>query len=274
MEQSVVVEQENNPQLKPKTHFKGKILKTNLAGALVDIGMDRPGVLHISRIIKTNNTPVHKTEDVLKEGQEINVWVKRVNNQRVELTMVEPLLYDWRDLKKEMKVTGKVVKFEKFGAFIEIGAERPALVHISEMAHGYVRKPDDIIKLGEEIEAQIIDVDRKKRQIKLSIKSLLPEPQSEEIVFEGYDKKEKTINKKRAIRRDHHDEEKVSANDIEMKPLEQTEPEHTAMEIALKQAMDKAKQIKEDQRIKKVKPLSKEQEDILTRTLGNKVQTN
>ena len=73
MEQSVVVEQENNPELKSKTHFKGKVLKTSLAGALVDIGLDKPGILHVSRITSVENAPIHRVEDVLKEGQEVEI---------------------------------------------------------------------------------------------------------------------------------------------------------------------------------------------------------
>ena len=274
MEQSVVVEQEKNPELKSKTHYKGKVLKTSLAGALVDIGLDKPGILHVSRITSAENAPIHRVEDVLKEGQEVDVWVKKITDERVELTMMEPLQYEWRDLKKDMVVKGKVVKFEKFGAFVEIGAERPALIHISEMAHGYVRKPDDIMKLGDEIEAQIIDVDRKKKQIKLSIKAMLPEPEAEEVVFEGFNKKDKTGKPKKFNRKGQHGEEKGSYEEGKQESSEPTEPEQTAMEIALKEAMDKAKQTKEDQRNKKVRIHSDEQEDILSRTLKNKVQTS
>ena len=79
-------------------------------------------------------------------------------------------------------VKGKIVRLEKFGAFVEIGAERPGLVHISEMAHGYVKVPGDVVKEGDEVEAQVLEVNRRKKQIKLSMKALLPEP--EEVVEE------------------------------------------------------------------------------------------
>ena len=273
MEQSVVVEQETNPELKSKTHFKGKVLKTSLAGALVDIGQAKPGILHVSRIVSTEKTHIHRVEDVLKEGQEVDVWVKKVTDERVELTMLEPLQYEWRDLKKDMVVKGKVVKFEKFGAFVEIGAERPALIHISEMAHGYVRKPDDIMKLGDEIEAQIIDVDRKKKQIKLSIKAMLPEPVAEEVVFEGFSKKDKTGKARKFNKKGQKGEERGFSEEAGLETSEPSEPEQTAMEIAYKQAMDKANGSDEDYRSKKVKNVSQVQEDILSRTLGNKVQT-
>src|SRR5659263_591143 len=91
--------------------------------------------------------------------------------------MVKPLDLEWRDIKKGMTIKGKVVRLEKFGAFVEIGAERPGLVHISEMAHGYVKQPGDVVKEGDEIEAKVIEVNRRKKQIKLSMKALRPEPE-------------------------------------------------------------------------------------------------
>lgn len=95
--------------LEPKTKLTGKILKTTLAGALVDVGQPVPGVLHISQL---QENPVNKVEDVLKEGQTVDMWVKRVRKDRIELTMIQPLMYDWKDLQAEMVVKGKVVRIE------------------------------------------------------------------------------------------------------------------------------------------------------------------
>ncbi|HRK88576.1 MAG TPA: S1 RNA-binding domain-containing protein, partial [Anaerolineales bacterium] len=119
--------------LEPKTKLSGKILKTTLAGALVDIGQNLPGVIHISQL---SDKPVNKVEDVVQEGQAVEVWVKRVRKDRVELTMVEPLAYEWKELKPDMVVKGKVVRLETYGAFVDFGAERPGLIHVSELTHG------------------------------------------------------------------------------------------------------------------------------------------
>jgi small subunit ribosomal protein S1 len=163
-------------------HFTGTVVKTGLAGAIVDIGVGRPAVIHISQIVldAPDQQPIKRVEDVLKVGQQLDVWVKKVKDNRVELTMIKPLDLEWRDIKKGMTVKGQVIRLEKFGAFVEIGAERPGLIHISEMAHGYVRQPSDVVNEGDEVEAQVIDVNRKKKQIKLSIKALQPEPVKEE----------------------------------------------------------------------------------------------
>src|SRR5512132_4237230 len=158
--------------LEPKTKLSGKVLKTTLAGALVEVGQNIPGVIHISQLSKD---PVNKVEDVVKEGQTVDVWVRRVKKDRIELTMIEPLALEWKEIEPEMIVKGKVVRLEAYGAFVDIGAERPGMVHVSELAHGYVKTPNEIVKEGDEVEAKVLDVNRKKKQIKLSMKALEPE---------------------------------------------------------------------------------------------------
>ncbi len=176
MESSVAAEADRANEVKPKMKFTGKVAKISLAGAVIDLGIGQPAVIHISQLISPSEEAIMKVEDVLQVGQEIEVWVKKVKEDHIELTMIRPLDLEWRDLKKGMNVKGKVVRLEKFGAFVEIGAERPGLVHISEMAHGYVRTPSEVVNEGDEVEAQVLDVNRRKKQIKLSLKALLPEP--------------------------------------------------------------------------------------------------
>ena len=164
--------------LQPKTRLTGKVIKTTIAGAIVDIGQKVPGVIHISQLQKD---PVNRVEDIIQVGQEVTVWIRRVHDDRVELTMVEPLSLEWRELKPDMIVKGKVSRLEAYGAFVEIGAERPGLVHVSEISHDYVKNPSEVLKEGDEVEAKILDVDRRKKQIRLSIKAALPEPEVVEV---------------------------------------------------------------------------------------------
>jgi len=278
MESSAVTETESSVETKPKMHFTGKVVKISLAGAAIDIGQAKPAVLHVSQIVPPSEEPIKRVSDVLVIGQEVEVWVKRVKEDHVELTMFKPLDLEWRDLKKGMTVKGTVVRLEKFGAFIEIGAERPGLVHISEMAHGYVKQPSDIVKEGDEVEAEVLDVNRRKKQIKLSMKALMPEPiKVEEPVrsVEFPQPKERPARKpaaKKAPRRKNLDGTEISDEllaNLSGEPAAEAEP--TFMEIAIRAAMEKAKVRKQEQeKARKAKSVSTVQEDILSRTLQSK----
>ena len=241
--------------LEPKTKLSGKVLKTTLAGALVDVGQSIPGVLHISQL---SNEAVNKVDDVVKEGQSVEVWVRRVKKDRIELTMIEPLALEWKEIEPEMIVKGKVVRLEAYGAFVEIGAERPGMVHVSELAHGYVKTPGEIVKEGDEIEAKVLEVNRKKKQIKLSMKALEPEVEEFKPVKKENKKGSKHGSKKEALETYQQEEPK--------------EPELTAMQIAWQEALNKADEGKAF-KVKRAKSVSHEQEDILNRTMEKRLPT-
>jgi ribosomal protein S1 len=152
----------------PGEKLEGTVKKVTLSGAIVDVGAPVDALLHISDL---GDRRVTRTSDVLSEGQEIMAWVKRidVSKRRVSLTMVEPPKFTWNNLEPGLKVEGKVVRLEKFGAFVDLGAETDGLVHISEMGTGRVAKPSDVVSEGDVIEVWIKDVDRKSRRISLTM---------------------------------------------------------------------------------------------------------
>jgi ribosomal protein S1 len=243
--------------LQPKARLTGKVIKTTIAGAIVDIGQKAPGVIHISQLQKD---PVNRVEDIIQVGQEVNVWVRRVHDDRVELTMVEPLTLEWRELKPDMVVKGKVSRLEVYGAFVDIGAERPGLVHVSEISHNYVKNPSEVLKEGDEVEAKILDVDRRKKQIRLSIKAALPNP--EEVVAEV---KKSEPRKSRSSKKGKKQEESIEEP-------ESKEPELTAFQIAFQKAQDRAGDKKSSAKSRKSKlNLKDEQEEIFNRTLENRI---
>jgi len=251
--QEVAPVQEINT-IKRKQRFTGSVVKTTLAGALVDIGLDTPGVVHISQL---QSDPVNRVEDVVQPGQTVEVWVQRVvpKKNRIELTMIKPLDLEWREIETDMVVKGKVTRLEKFGIFVDIGAERPGLVHISEMTHDYIKDPSEIVKQGEEIEVKVLSVNRQKRQIKLSMRAL-EEPPVKEVK-----------------------ETKAAKNPDLSSPVEEDkeEPIPTAMEIALREAMERSQEKTTEKLVEKSKLKAKsaagELDQILSRTLQHKVKT-
>jgi small subunit ribosomal protein S1 len=248
----------NIKEIKNKMYFRGKVVKTTLAGALVDIGIDTPGMVHISQLQKL---PGKRVEDLIHEGDEVDVWVRRVSPKkgRIELTMIKPLGLEWGEIKKDMVVTGKVIRLEKFGAFVDIGAERPGLVHISEMTHDFIRTPGDVVKEGDEVEVKVLDVIKPKKQIKLSMKALQDKP--EEIV--------KTTIEKIDKREQHAREQEKEA---EPKEEVKEAPVPTAMEVALREAMgrkgvDNVDVLLEKKKKRKTPETNPELETIYSRTL-------
>lgn len=241
---------EEEKEFKPKERTAGKVLKTTLQGALVDIGSEKPAFIHISQVVKDNDPKIkiNSIEEVLKTGQKLDFWVKRIRKDRIELTMKEPLGLEWREIKPGMTIKGTVVRLETFGAFVEIGAERPGLIHISELSHSYVRTPGEVVREGDEVEAKVLEVNRRKKQIKLSIKALQVLPEKLQIQEQSSSKKKQ-------------EEEEVK------------EPDLTAMEIALRSAMEKSEtsQSESSKKPRRKQESSAERDEILSRTLENKV---
>ena len=147
----------------------GKVVKLEDFGAFVDIGAPKDGLVPVSAMAKTH---VNKPSDVVKEGEVITVWVTRASRKdnRIGLSMVEPPKLDWSDIKIGQTYLGKVTRVENFGAFVDIGAEREGMVHVSEMEAGYVGRPSDVVKVGDEVEVRVLEIIPKKRQIKLTMK--------------------------------------------------------------------------------------------------------
>jgi transcriptional accessory protein Tex/SPT6 len=222
----------------------GKVKRVSEYGAFVDIGVGRDGLLHISEL---STSRVRKVDDLIKEGDEINVWIKELDRDknRISLTMIPPGTKTIRDLAVGELVTGTVQRLTNYGAFVDIGLERDAMLHVKEMADGYVAKPEDVVKVGEEIEARISGVDARRGRVDLSLKGLRPG-----LSAEG------------------------SGEEIEFQPLtEVSEVEElpTLMELAFRQALDGEEEFSERSRVRKPKRRKSynrhDQDDIISRTL-------
>lgn len=164
--------------LKPKMQLKGTVKRLELYGAFIDLGHGLTGLIHVSKL---GGEQVNRVSDVLKEGDEVSVWVEKVDpdKQQIMLTMVPPLAVDWAELQTDRPYTGKVTRLENFGAFVNIGAEREGLVHISELSHDYVKHPSEVVKVGDEVEVKVLGFNKRKRRIDLSMKALIEKPTME-----------------------------------------------------------------------------------------------
>ncbi len=159
--------------LKPGSEVSGRIVKISKIGAIINIG-GYPGLLHISEL----TGPRAGRGPSPQEGDEVQVWVSDVDRERKRLlvTRVRPPNNPISSLKVGATVTGKVVRLTKFGAFVDIGAEKDGLVHVSELAHTRVADPSDVVSVGDQIQVRVLSVDQEKGQVSLSLKATTPEP--------------------------------------------------------------------------------------------------
>jgi small subunit ribosomal protein S1 len=152
---------------------EGVVKRVTEFGAFIDIGVGRDGLVHVSEMAQGR---VSKPSDVVREGDKVRVWIKELDREknRISLSMVEPGTMTLRDLEEGATVRGKVTRLERYGAFVDIGVGRDGMLHVKEMGRGYVEKPEDVVHIGDEIDVQVIGLDRRRGRIDLSIKELLP----------------------------------------------------------------------------------------------------
>jgi small subunit ribosomal protein S1 len=178
MTEEVMAQPESIAELRPKMRLQGVVKETQLYGAVVDLGLEYDGVVHISQLSPRR---VQRVTDVVQPGDTVTVWTTKINAEkgRIGLTMVEPPDVEWHDLAEGQTRTGKVTRIESYGAFVDIGAERPGLLHVREMSTGYIRHPSELVQMGEEIEVRIIKLDQRKHRIDLSMMGIEDEIEDE-----------------------------------------------------------------------------------------------
>jgi ribosomal protein S1 len=255
-------------EIKPKMQLTGTVKRLELYGAFIDLGLDATGLVHISKL---GAEQVNRVSDVLKEGDEVTVWVEKVDpeRQQIMLTMVPPLAVDWSELKTDQVYEGKVTRLENFGAFVSIGAEREGLVHISELSHDYVKHPSEVVKVGDEVQVKVLGFNRRKRRIDLSMKALIEKEETTAPPTAAPGARQGSGKGQRRQSRERFEPEEYQVEEDEAEEVP------TAMEIALRRALgnEAITAVKTEQRGGRKKQKQNRddkrrmQEDLLKRTL-------
>jgi small subunit ribosomal protein S1 len=149
-------------------------------GAFIDLG-GADGLLHISEMSWGR---VESPKKVFKVGDTVKVLVKSIDGSKIALSRKFDDENPWKDATTKYAVgnvvKGKVARMTDFGAFIELEPGIDALLHVSQIAKEHVEKPSDVLKVGQEVEAKIVDFNEDDKKISLSIKALFaPEPTEE-----------------------------------------------------------------------------------------------
>ena len=150
-------------------------------GAFVDLG-GADGLLHISEMSWGR---IEHPKKVFKVGEKLNVLIKEINGSKIALSLKFEDQNPWKDAATKYAignvVTGKVARMTDFGAFVELESGIDALLHVSQIAKEHIEKPSDVLQVGEEITAKVVDFNEADKKISLSIKALhAPEKKEEQ----------------------------------------------------------------------------------------------
>ncbi|MCI8696442.1 30S ribosomal protein S1 [uncultured Acetatifactor sp.] len=141
-------------------------------GAFVDLG-GADGLLHISEMSWGR---VEHPKKVFKVGEKLTVLIKEINGSKVALSLKFEDQNPWRDAADKYAignvVSGRVARMTDFGAFVELEPGVDALLHVSQISREHVEKPSDVLSVGQEVTAKIVDFNEADRKISLSIKAM------------------------------------------------------------------------------------------------------
>lgn len=154
-------------------------------GAFIDLG-GADGLLHISEMSWGR---VENPKKNFHVGDKLKVLIKDINGEKIALSLKFPEENPWIEASDKFAagsvVTGKVARMTDFGAFVELMPGVDALLHVSQISHDHVDKPSDVLKIGQEVEAKVVDFNANDHKISLSMKALEQENMpAEEMPYE------------------------------------------------------------------------------------------
>ncbi len=159
-------------RIHPGDVVEGTIKNVTDFGAFIDLG-GADGLLHISEMSWGR---VESPKKVFKAGEKMGVLIKDINGDKIALSLKFPETNPWKDAAVKYAagniVTGRVARMTDFGAFVELEPGVDALLHVSQISRDHVDKPSDVLSIGQEIEAKVVDFNEDDRKISLSMKAL------------------------------------------------------------------------------------------------------
>ena len=158
---------------------EGTVKNVTDFGAFIDLG-GVDGLLHVSEISWGR---VENPKKKFKSGDTVKAFIKEINGDKVALSLKFDSENPWLNAAEKYAignvVKGTVARMTDFGAFVELEVGVDALLHVSQIAKEHIEKPSDVLKVGQEVEAKIVDLNVEDRKISLSMKALLPETDSQ-----------------------------------------------------------------------------------------------
>ncbi len=173
-------------------HVRGKVRNMTTYGAFVELEDGIDGMVHVSDMSWTK--VINNPNEFLKKGDEIDAIVLNIDSEQQRIALgIKQLTEDpWSDIQKKYKigtkVVGTVTKITSYGAFVKLEDDIEGLVHISQISEDHVNKIKDVIKVGDEVSASVIRVDKDERRIGLSIKAANYDESAFEAELKAFDK--------------------------------------------------------------------------------------
>ena len=174
-EQRKALEDQFWAQVEVGQHYTGVVKSLTSYGAFVNLG-GVDGMIHISELSWGR---IKHPSEVVNIGDHVNVYVIALDreNKKISLGYKRPEDNPWNIFTTNFQVgdtaTVKILKFMPFGAFAEIVPGVDGLIHISQIADHRIAKPEDVLEVGQQVEAKIIDINDEKKKVSLSIRALL-----------------------------------------------------------------------------------------------------
>jgi small subunit ribosomal protein S1 len=158
---------------------RGTVTRVTDFGAFVELAPGVEGLIHVSEMSWVRK--VRKPSDLVKPGETVEAVVLGVSaaEKRMSLGLKQALGDPWADISQKISVgsvvEGPVVSLTKFGAFVQVAEGIEGMIHVSDLsAEKRINYPQDVLKVGQSVKAQVLELDTEKRRLKLGIKQLAP----------------------------------------------------------------------------------------------------